>query len=334
VSFDLQPLDELQAFQETQQKGIGSTDAAGILNVSPWATPFSVWESKMGLSPVRKPNLPMWLGKRLETIVADLYRLREGVELRYEGDRQYKRKGEPWQVTHLDFRVKRKPRHIVEIKTAHNKDGWGEPGSGDVPLHYWLQVQHQMAVVQGEQADLAVLFGLGWGFEVYRIARDSEYIKKLTEAEREFWFTYCVPGVPPPVDHTDAARRFLQRRNPKDDGNVLPATPEQAELVDRYRLADHNVRQAEQERDRLQNKIIEAIGPASGLRGPGFEVTYKRSKDGKPSVAWDLVWQGAKALLSEAGIPETDERLTTLVSLYTTPGKEGSRRWHLGDRKE
>ena len=333
---ELAPLDELRGFQETQQKGIGSTDAAAILGVSPWKnhSAFNVWERKMGLAEVRQPTLPMWLGKRMERIIGDLYTLREGVELRYEGDRQYTRRGEPWQVTHLDARRKGNPRWIVEFKTeGRSKEGWGEPGSADVPLHYWLQVQHQMAVVRAEVADIALLTGLGWGFEVYRVPRDEPYIAKLTEAEREFWFTYCVPGVPPPIDHTEAALRFLQRRHPKNDGLIVPATPEQSELVDRFRMAEVNVAQAEQERDRLKHKLIEAIGPHDGLRGGDFELTYKRTKDGEPTVAWDLVYNGAKALLKELGVAEDDERLATLISLYTRPGKAGSRRWNLGDRR-
>lgn len=333
----LEPLDELQSFQESQRKGIGSTDAAAILGYSPWATAFTIWERKMGLALVRQPTLPMWLGKRLETIIADLYVARQldsGIEvkLRYEGDRQYKRRGEPWQVTHLDFRVRGNPRHIVEIKTDSRKDGWGEPGTADVPIHYWMQVQHQMAVVEGELADVAVLFGLR-GFEVYRVPRDSEFIDKLTAAEREWYEAYVVTGQQPPIDHSEGARQFLNRKHPDDNGLVLPATPEQGQLVDRYRLAEQNVKQAEQERDRLKHLLIEAIGDNAGLRGGDFELTYKRIQEGKPEIAWDLVYAGAKALLAELGIPEDDERLTTLVGLYTRPGRKAYRRWNLADRK-
>jgi predicted phage-related endonuclease len=191
-----------------------------------------------------------------------------------------------------------------------------------------------MAVVNGEAADIAVLFGLGWAFEVYHVPRDEAFIAELTEAEREFWFSYVVPKQPPPIDHTDAARRFLNRSHPKDNGLILPATPEQAELVTRYRLADQNVAQAEQERDRLKNRLIEVIGDAAGLRGSGFELTYKNVKEGKPKVAWELVWAGAKRLMAELGLPEDDERLATLVSLYTEPGRGAYRRWNLADKEE
>lgn len=334
---NLEPLDELQEFQDSQKAGVGSTDAAAILGFSPWATAFEVWERKLGLAPIRQPSLPMWLGKRLETIIADLYVIREqeagrDTKLRYESDRQYRRRGEPWQVTHLDFRVRGNPRHIVEIKTDHKKDGWGEPGSADVPVHYWMQVQHQLAVVGGDVAEIAVLFGLR-GFDVFRVPRDDDFIDKLTEAEREFWFTYVVTGKQPPIDHSESARKFLNRRHPDDDGLILPATPEQAELVDRYRMAEQNVKQAEQERDRLKNRLIEAIGDHAGLRGGDFELTYKRIKEGEPEVVWEMVYAGARRLLMELGVPENDERLEALVSLYTKPGRKGYRRWNLADRK-
>ena len=34
-----------------RRSGIGASDVAGILGISPWASPFTVWADKLGLLP-------------------------------------------------------------------------------------------------------------------------------------------------------------------------------------------------------------------------------------------------------------------------------------------
>ena len=39
-------------------EGLGASEVAGVLGISPWATPWSVWARKMGLLPPLEPSEP------------------------------------------------------------------------------------------------------------------------------------------------------------------------------------------------------------------------------------------------------------------------------------
>lgn len=335
---NLMPLDELVAFEEARRAGIGSTDAAAILGISPWSNPFDVWLSKTGQKEVKQPTLPMWLGLRLQSVVAELYEIKSaeaGQQVRVRADRRlHVHPQRRWQFTHLDYRIRGRPRYLIECKTSHTRDGWGEPGSANIPAHYWTQVQHEMAVVNGDVTDVAVLFGHR-AFEIFTVLRDVDFIERMTDAEQEFHERYVLTGTPPPIDHTDAARRFLNRRYPKDDGIILPATPEQHELTDAYRAALDVQATADKNVDRLKNRLIEIIGPNAGLRGGDFEITYRQVKGGEPVVDYELVIDSLRHELQDRGLwyKPIEERYQTLLGLYVKPGRKAHRRFDFKDKK-
>src|SRR5262245_21334122 len=55
---------------------------------------------------------------------------------------------------------------VLQVKTARTSDGWGDPGSGEIPQDYILQTQHEMFVTGLPVADVAVLIG-GQDFRIY-----------------------------------------------------------------------------------------------------------------------------------------------------------------------
>jgi putative phage-type endonuclease len=345
----LQPLDELQAFNERRSAGIGSTDAAAILGVSPWSSPFRVWEEKLGTAELREPTLPMWLGLKLESVVAELYVAQlasRGELVKIRADRQQRwHRTHKWMYTHLDYRVVRQPK-LIECKTSFSTEGWGEPGSADIPVHYYTQVQHEMAVTGYDVCDVPVLFGHR-SFEIYSVPRDDPFINQLIEAEEAFWTSYVVTRIPPPVDGSEGARRFLGRRHPHGNGVWLPATPEQGELVDRYRLALSNQEQVTEEVNRLKNRLIEIVGDATGLRGSDFELTLIDVKEGQPAINWTAVAASMRTIIEglpsneqariaeELGLPGAPigDVMEAIIGLYIGPGRKAYRRFDFKDRR-
>lgn len=290
-----QALDEYQGFLDSRRQGIGATDAAAILNASPWATPFDVYSSKVEEQEATEPSLPMWLGLQIQSTVAALYSKRTGIRLRAVR----KQKVHPqfdWMRCHLDYAELGNPKHLVECKTTSNWDEWGPQGSQKIPPHYWIQVQHEMAVTGAESCTIATLFGLR-DFRWYEVARDDEFITRLIAAEEEFWSLHVVPRNPPPIDGSPAARRYLRRQHPADNGMVRPATPEQELLANRYRIARHNAAQAAEALAVVENQMIEVVGGDAGLKGSDFQFTYK--KDGKGKVSWKGVAGFQERLLEE-----------------------------------
>jgi putative phage-type endonuclease len=335
-----------ERIQSEQLTGIGSSDAAAILGVSPWSSPFRVWERLTGAAVDEpEPQLAWRVGQELEGFMARLYAEQTGRKVRRDYQ-HHRSRAHPFMVTHLDFKVLGE-RRLLECKTASYKsDSWGEPGSAEIPVHYYCQVQHEMAVTGYEITDVPVMFGFRT-FHVYTVERNAQFIAELVDAEETFWREHVETRVPPPVDGSDHARQFMQRRWPSDDGFMLPATPEQVELVERLRLAEANAKATARAAEELRNRIIEVIGPNTGLRGPDFEITYKATKEGKPGVNWEAVAHSLRKIVEELPElqravveelrlpPETplDDALDVLKSLYAVPGRKSYRRWDMKDRE-
>jgi predicted phage-related endonuclease len=85
----------------------------------------------------------------------------------------------------------------VECKAFNpmRKKEFGEDGSSDVPIDCMFQCQQQMAVLDCDRCDLAVLFGVN-DFHVYTIERDEKLIEQIIEIETALW--KCIQEKRPP----------------------------------------------------------------------------------------------------------------------------------------
>jgi putative phage-type endonuclease len=191
---------------EERRTGLGGSDAAAALGISPWQTPYDLWEQKRGLAPPVEQNEPMLWGKLLEDTIRREYSRRTGMEVIYRQD-MIRHPARPWMFAHLDGEIGREGRAILEVKTARDARGWGEPDTDEIPFHYLLQVHHCLAVTAAEVCDVAVLIG-GQDFRLYQIARDIEIEQHLIEGEAAFW-EQVTSGVPPgPQTLEDAVKRW------------------------------------------------------------------------------------------------------------------------------
>jgi putative phage-type endonuclease len=306
-------------FHKERQAGLGSTDSAAILGQSPWATAFTVYQEKTGQVPPRESSLPMWLGQELERTIATLFSAREGKRVR-RSNVQHKHPIWPFIVCHVDYRVIGEPA-VLELKTARSTDGWGEDGSTDIPVHYWIQLQHQLMVLGLPYGYVACLFG-HYDFRTYAIRRDFDFTDKLAQALVEFWEGNVAAGVEPALDASPAAAQVLRSRYPADTEPALPATPEQAQLVAEL-LATRSQRMADEKAETaLANQVKGIIGEHAGLIGPGWSITWKKSKP-QISIDWAAV---AERYLDQ---PDFQEHV-----LAASSQSEGSRRFIIKVEKE
>lgn len=306
IDTEIPALDELAQFHEERKAGLGSTDSAAILGVSPWKSAHDVWRDKVADNPPREPSLPMWLGLKLQEAVAELYSTNTGHEV--EEDPRLYTVGEGIVRAHVDYRwddetptgafnrgalrvTKRDPlpsAPIVELKTARSKRGWGPYGTDDVPRHYWIQVQHQMACLpEVPFAEIAVLFG-HQDFRVYHIPRSQPFIDSLIQDMQDWWSAYVVTGTPPPVDGTAGAAAWLKDRYPTDSIPAVPATPEQGKLVQELQMLRETGTALLRAEELVVQKLKESIGEYSGMYGSGWSITWKQNKE-RLKIDWQSV---------------------------------------------
>ena len=290
-----------------RRKGLGGSDAAAVLGISPWTTAVQVWLDKTGRAADREETEAMRIGTELEDFVARRYEQETGRTVRrfnkmlHKGcllgnfDRLVVPEGEKV-ASHLD---EVRTDLLLECKTA-SRDWYGE-----VPLYYQTQVQHYMGLEPKLQhADVAVLFLNHKHFEVMRVERDDEVIAAMQERLASWWDEYVLGDkMPPPVNEADC-KLLWARSNP---GKRVQASDE---IVGKVQLfADAKA---------AEKAAKEAAG---GLMGDG-EVLV--GIDGKPLVTWKSAKDSAKtdweALARSLGA--TDEQ----IAQYTQ-AKPGARRF-------
>lgn len=193
-----------------RKKGIGGSDAAAVMGISPWKTPLKLWKEKRGELPdedIRAEPLVYW-GNRLEPVVADEYVIRTNRRLR--GGQFFRRKDRPWMICNVD-RMVIGAKIILEIKTvnqfAFNAKEWGDDGSNVVPVEYYAQAQHNLFVTRRDQCDMPILIG-GNDYRCYIIPRDQRWIERYVPISDNFWHSLQNGIKPMAIDCSDLIMEF------------------------------------------------------------------------------------------------------------------------------
>lgn len=181
---------------EQRRNGIGGSDAAVIVGLNPYRSRLELYADKLGLMPEREDSEAMRIGRDLEAYVADRWAEATG--------KKYRRTNFMYCHDRYDFIRANVDREVIgekaglECKTTsvYNKSDFE---NGEIPLTYYCQCQHYMAVMGYDRMYLAVL-ALGKAFYHFVIDRSEEEINALLENEVEFWKQHVENGIPPEPD--------------------------------------------------------------------------------------------------------------------------------------
>ena len=168
---------------EERRKGIGGSDAAGIVGLNAYMTPYSIWADKTGRIPPKEDNEAMRQGRDFEDYVAKRWEEATGKKVRRCN---YILRNTKYPFAHANI-----DRDVVgenaglECKTTSLMN-LRKFKNGSFPENYYAQCMHYLAVTGADRWYLAVLV-LNQGFYNFVIERDEDEIKALMEAEAEFW---------------------------------------------------------------------------------------------------------------------------------------------------
>jgi putative phage-type endonuclease len=233
----------LSAMQlDARKHGIGGSDAAAAVGMDPYKSTLQLWIEKR-TPPPDKPTPAMRWGTLLEPVIREQYSRQSGRGVRVPEGTLYHPKYK-FIIAHPDGLTD--DNRLFEAKTARSPDGWGEPGSDQVPENYLLQVQHYLAVTALPVADVAVLIA-GSDFRLYEVPADRELQEMVIDGEADFW-QHVEQGEPPEPDYarTDT-RRLLAHLYPGTNGDALIADEEQLRWYRHYcaaRQLETNYKQA------------------------------------------------------------------------------------------
>lgn len=237
---------------ELRRKGIGGSDIAAILGLSPFKTAYQVYREKRKEVEDWQGNESTDWGKRMEPAIRQWYSDTTGRDVRLPDKIMYHEKY-PFMLASLDGFTD--DRRIVEIKTARSGKLWGEPGTNEIPDYYAVQCHHYMIVTGYEVTDIPVSIG-GGSPELYEVPADIEIAEMIIEAAAKFWERVVSGNPPDPVTYADAVARFGKI---KSEGAVI-MTPELSEVIaDLYTVRKEKTELEAREED-LKGKIIIALG--------------------------------------------------------------------------
>lgn len=296
-------------WHEDRRGGIGSSDAPIITGDAPWGDLLTLYAVKAGLidDPQTDSNQTSW-GLRLEDAVADWYEettaLRGTPRKVRKVNRRLRHKALPWMHASLDRECIGEKR-IVELKTRrYPTDEWGPDGTAEIPAHYVVQVQHQLAVTGYPVADVAVLF-TGSDPRLYTLPRDDELIATLTELEAEFWLA-VQSGTPPDA----IVKRQAAPVVPFREGEIAADGPLAAGIEGVHGLrAEIKARKSDLET--AEDAVKTLMGPHTAARAGGYRATYKQGKD-RTEIRWELIARAYRKAIEQS---RRDVVLTALDAL-------------------
>ena len=206
------------AWRRLRGLGIGGSDAASIVGVSPWKSLYQLWLEKTGQAAEQdlSDNEAVHFGTVLEEVVAREFSARTGKKVQRHGMLQSL--AYPFLLANVD-RLAVGEDAGLECKTA---SAWSrKEWEGDkLPDAYYVQCQHYMMVTGLSRWYIAALIG-GNHFEWKTVERNEDDIEALFAAEHVFWVKNVESRVPPDVDGSTACKQALQERVPGGNMEAL-----------------------------------------------------------------------------------------------------------------
>lgn len=263
-----------ESWHQRRRTGIGGSDAAAILGISPWSSALMVYLEKRGeVEPDEaEASERMKWGQRLERTVLAGYSEDTGVAVRAGGFRRSK--DYPFAIGNLDGIAADR---IVEVKVTDHMGSRWDDGPQGIPPYYYAQVQHYLIVAGKTRADVAVL-ERGNRLVVRPVEWDEAFTDEMMAEESRLW-QRVKDGDPPPPDGSDSARQALRSIYPDATPlSEMEATPESNHRVEAYLGYMAERKRVQSEIDRLTQEMQAEMGATERLLAYDATVTWKEQK--------------------------------------------------------
>ncbi|MDD6642626.1 MAG: YqaJ viral recombinase family protein [Firmicutes bacterium] len=257
-----------EAWLEARRGSLGGSDAAAVLGLNPYASPYSVWAEKTGRVPDRPDNEAMRLGRDLEDYVAVRWQEMTGKKARRVHAMLYN-PAIPFAHANIDRRVVGENAGL-ECKTTSVLNLKQFKG-GEYPDSYYAQCLHYMAVTGAARWYLAVLV-MNKGLFCFTVERDEAEISALLRQEEAFW-RLVESDTPPKLDGAPATEEAL-RGMYSGGGAAIELTGQEA-LFERYAALTAKKGDTEAELAQLKQVLMEKMGNAEGATCGDWSVSWK-----------------------------------------------------------
>ena len=320
---------------EYRRKGIGGSDAAAVLGISPFRTGRDLYYDKLNI--VTADDAENWVqlevGTLLEPLVAKIFAHKTGYKI-YRRPFMFRHPQYPWMLADLDYMVELPDdtTAILEIKTTNYnaKDNWWYNGEEIVPIYYESQGRHYMAVMNIDRVYFCCLYGNSEDEAIIRrIDRDMAYEEELIALERDFWENHVLTKTPPPYVEADGdlILESLRRKLGPADKDAPPVLLGQTQfgqlsmllsLQEQKKALSADVNKLEKDIKRLKGMLIEKMGTSctAVYNGSAESYTIGLNLSKRQSEGVEMVFRHNLSIIT--GGPGTGKTtvLKTVIEVY------------------
>jgi putative phage-type endonuclease len=260
-----------------RQHGLGGSEIGTVLGLSPFDSRFALWHRKAGNIAEVDESPEMEWGKRLEPVILGKYR-EEHPDVDFDVvNGTFRHADRPWQIANPDLLAADR---VIDAKFSMFGDGWGEPGTAEVPPHIRCQGIWYADVLGVDRIDLAVLVG-GCDYREYTLEYDADEAEELREAAVEFLDSITL-GHRPDIDAHSATYQAIKELHPDID----PTEVELSYATARAYITAKHAEKAAKDRAQLATSVLaDEMGTAARAMWDGECIARRQARgDGIPYV--------------------------------------------------
>lgn len=278
-----------------RRKGIGGSDAAAVLGISPFRTARDLYYDKLNIASVVEDEgnwVAMKMGHLLENLVAEIFSRKTGFKV-YQIKKMFQHPLYPYMLADVDYFIElpNGKTAILEIKTTNYnaRNHWWKDGEEIVPEYYEAQGRHYMAVMNADEVYFCCLYGNNEDEVIIRrLKRDCTYESELIALEGYFWNDHVLAHVPPPyVEEGEVVAASLYRHTgPADpiadevmlEGRIKDLFAEYLALQREKEAVEDSIKPIDKEIKRLRALVTAEMGKSCSascnLDGTTYAITY------------------------------------------------------------
>jgi len=249
-----------EQFLLDRKQGIGGSDVAAIMRLSPWSTPLDIYKDKTSAElNCEELGEDLKRGIRVEKYILQEYSERSEVQLNTNVptiiDPQY-----PFMRANIDAR-RLDGNVIIEAKSTKAPISSWEKG---IPEYYKTQVAYYAMLADADYVEIPVLFS-GWTYACFTYWRDETFEAEIKTSVINFWENHIVKNIPPQPTSSEE----LMIAYPKLEEKTITADNDMREKVYQLQEASEQRKALEKQEKKLKTEIQCFMGDA-GLLDAGF----------------------------------------------------------------
>ena len=271
---------ETEQWHKDRLNGLGGSDAAIVLGISPWKSRLELWNTKVNKIVNSNPedNLIFQIGHALEPIIAEHYSKMTNRQLEIRPQKIHSQ--HPFITGNIDREIVKSEREtpgILEIKTKGAFINWHED---EIPPYYVSQLQHYLAVYGYKWGSFAVLDLQSRTITHTDIERDDIFIENLINEEKKFW-KLVQDKTPPEIEPTESCEEFLREHFNQSEPITIDISDNEeatkfAEKLKHIKVTRKGLEESETE---CKTYFMNLLQNAEKAIGSNYIITWKNDKN-------------------------------------------------------